>query len=269
VCAGGSDQVAIQRYLTTRNVTEARRAVFFGHLTVGTVLLSLGFVGAALLGYYRLFPAELPPGIDLAHAGDRLFPYFLSHGLPVGVSGLVVAGLLTSAVSGISPSINSVIAVVNQEFVGAREEAEKLRLARWLSLAVGVIIIVGSLAMGGVQGNLVEVSGKTVNVFFYPMFGLFFLALFFRFATAPGAIMGAVYGLTAGVVVGFWDVVTGLPKISFQWIGPTALLVSLTAGGLFSLLTAKNRRPFTAWLWGGTGIAALGLIVARLIALRS
>jgi Na+/proline symporter len=101
------------------------------------------------------------------------------------------------------------------------------------------------------------------------MFGLFFLALFFRFATAPGAIMGAVYGLTAGVVVGFWDVVTGLPKISFQWIGPTALLVSLTAGGLFSLLTAKNRTPFMAWLWGGTGIAALGLIVARLVALRS
>jgi len=180
-----------------------------------------------------------------------------------------VAGLLTSAVSGISPSINSVIAVVNQEFVGARAEAEKLRLARWLSLAVGVIIIVGSLAMGGVQGNLVEVSGKTVNVFFYPMFGLFFLALFIRFATAPGAIMGAVYGLTAGVVVGFWDVVTGQPKISFQWIGPTALLVSLTAGGLFSLLTAKNRTPFTAWLWSGTGIAALGLIVARLVALRS
>ncbi|MEO6873393.1 MAG: hypothetical protein ABI222_01090, partial [Opitutaceae bacterium] len=275
VCAGGSDQVAIQRYLTTRNAAAARRAVLFGHITVGVVLLSLGLVGAALLGYYRLFPAELPAGIDLAHAGDRLFPYFLSHGLPVGVSGLVVAGLLTSAVSGISPSINSVIAVVNQEFIdpfvrkGALGEAKKIHLARLLSLAVGIIIIAGSLLMGGVQGNLVEVSGKTVNVFFYPMFGLFFLALFVRYATALGAIMGAIYGLTAGVVVGFWDVVTGLPKISFQWIGPTALLISLTVGCLFSLVPAKKRGPLAAWVWGGAGLAALSLIVSRLVALRS
>jgi SSS family solute:Na+ symporter len=274
VCAGGSDQVAIQRYLTTRNAAAARRAVLFGHLTVGVILLSLGLVGTALLGYYRLFPTELPEGMSLARNGDGIFPYFLSHGLPVGVSGLVVAGLLTSAVSGVSPSINSVIAVANQEFItpfvptGAAGETVKLKLARWLALAIGAVIIAGSLAMGRVQGNLIEVSGKTVNVFFYPVFGLFFLALFVRFATATGAILGAVYGLTAGLVVGYWDSITGLPKLSFQWIGPTSLLVTLATGCLFSLLPTKGKPVGVAWAWSVGALLVLGFVVSRLAALR-
>jgi SSS family solute:Na+ symporter len=271
VCAGGSDQVAIQRYLTTRDAPAARRAVFFGHLTVGVILLSLGLVGTALLGYYRLFPAQLPPGLDLAHAGDGLFPYFLSHALPPGVAGLVVAGLLTSAVSGISPSINSVIAVVNQEFVGPRvgnrpdAERIKVRLARLLSLVIGAVIIAGSLLMGRVKGNLVEVSGKTVNVFFYPMFGLFFLALFVRFATATGAILGAIYGLAAGIVVGYWDVLTGLPKLSFQWIGATSLLAALTAGCLFSLLPTRGRSSAVAWAWSAAALVLLAVITGGVV----
>jgi SSS family solute:Na+ symporter len=274
VCAGGSDQVAIQRYLTTRDVAAARRAVLFGHLTVGVILLSLGVVGTALLGYYRIFPGELPAGINFAHAGDGVFPYFLSHGLPVGVSGLVVAGLLTSAVSGVSPSINSVIAVANQEFIarfipaGAPGETKKIRLARWLALVIGGVIIAGSLAMGRVQGNLIEVSGKTVNVFFYPIFGLFFMALFVRFATAMGAIMGAIYGLTAGLVVGYWDAFTGLPKLSFQWIGPTSLLVTLVAGCLFSLLPTRGRPARVAWAWSSGGLIVLALVVSGIRGLR-
>jgi SSS family solute:Na+ symporter len=232
VCAGGSDQVAIQRYLTTRDTAAARRAVLFGHMAVGSVLLILAVVGSALLGYYRMFPAQLPPGIPLSRAGDGLFPYFLSHALPPGLSGLVVAGLLTSAVSGLGPSINSVIAVANQDFLraDARSESAKLRAARWMALGIGVVIVAGSFGMASVRGNLVEVSGKTVNLFFYPIFGLFFLALFVRFATALGAVIGAIAGASAGILVGYWDVITGEPSLSFQWIGPVSLVTTLLVG---------------------------------------
>jgi SSS family solute:Na+ symporter len=244
--------------------------VLFGHLTVGIILLSLGVVGAALLGYYHMFPGELPAGISLARGGDGVFPYFLSHGLPVGVSGLVVAGLLTSAVSGVSPSINSVIAVAHQELISRFgradiSEAGKVRFARILALVIGAVIIAGSLAIGRVEGNLVEVSGKTVNVFFYPIFGLFFMALFVRFATAMGAIMGAVYGLTAGIVVGYWDVLTGLPKLSFQWIGPASLVTALAAGCLFSLLPTRGKPAYVSWAWSAGALVLLALAVSGIV----
>jgi SSS family solute:Na+ symporter len=274
ICAGGSDQVAIQRYLTTRDAAAARKAVMFGHLSIGAVMLSLGIVGAALLGYFAAHPELLPPGKTLAQAGDGLFPYFLGHGLPPGISGLVVAGLLTSAVSGVAPGINSIIAVLNQEVIeplvrqGRAAEGSKVRIARLLSLVIGGLITLGSLAMSQVSGNLVEVSGKTINVFFYPMFSLFFLALFVRFANATGAIFGAIYGLTTAIVVGYWDTLTGMPRVSFQWIGPSSLFVSLTAGCLFSLMPLKNRSPAFVWTFRVAALGVLAFAVSRVAALH-
>lgn len=96
------------------------------------------------------------------------------------------------------------------------------------------------------------------------MFSLFFLALFVRFANATGAIFGAIYGLTTAIVVGYWDALTGMPRVSFQWIGPISLLVSLTAGCLFSLVPLKNKPPAVVWTFRVAALAVLAITVSRL-----
>lgn len=107
-----------------------------------------------------------------------------------------------------------------------------------------------------------------MNVFFYPMFGFFFLALFVRFATSTGAILGAIYGLTTAIVVGYWDALTGMPRVSFQWIGPSSLLVTLGAGCLFSLVPLPGRSPALAWAFRGVALVALAFAVSRVMALH-
>ena len=51
-------------------------------------------VGLGLLAYFHAYPHLLPDGQSVLADSDKLFPQFIMIGLPVGISGLVVAGLL-------------------------------------------------------------------------------------------------------------------------------------------------------------------------------
>lgn len=258
-----TDQSAVQRLLTTRNVVTARRAFLLSYLTIIAACLVLSLVGAALLGFFRLHPDAIPGHLSIARNGDVFFPYYISHYLPHGISGVIVASLLAAAMSCLAGGLNSITTVITKDFVeiwrkGERTEAQKIRSTRGLVLVVGVAAILLSIVMGSVSGNLNEVASKTVDLLGCPTFGLFFLAIFVKYSTPFGAIFGALYSGTAAVVVGYWDVITGLPKISFLWIVPITFTVSLVCGCLFSLVPTRGR---PARVVAGYSVAATALLV--------
>jgi SSS family solute:Na+ symporter len=271
VCLAGSDQITIQRYLTTRDAAAARRAYRTSCIVMGGTFALMGMVGAAVLEFFQLHPSSLPAGMSVAKNGDACYPYYMGHYLPSGISGLVVAGVVAAAISGLSSGINSVITVIFKDFIDisaerhGRSEASKIRTARWLAFGIGLIALAGSLAVALVRGDLVEVTGKTVNLFAYPMFGLFFLAMFVPYATPFGAIIGAVYSIAAAVLVGYWDVLSGQPPLSFQWMAPTSLAAALAVGCLFSLLPTRGRARRVLAGYATVSLAPLVALIAWLL----
>ncbi len=261
ICATGSDQSAVQRFLTTRDAAAARRALLLNGIAVVVVAFILGAVGASLMAFYRLHPESIPAGVTFAHNGDAFFPLYISQFLPTGVSGLVVASLLAAAMSCLSAGINSLIATITKDFIEnsahyvPQSEPQKLRLTRWLALAIGSLVVLGTIGVGLVHGNIFEVASKTVNLLSCPLFGLFVLALFVPYATPFGAMLSAVYGVTAAVLVAYWDVLTGQPAITFLWIAPCSLGASLAAGCLFSLWKTRERSTLVL-----SGYAVAGLL---------
>ena len=69
----------------------------------------------------------------------------------------------------------------------------------------------------------------------------------------------------------FWDVITGGPTLSFQWIVPSALVVSIVMGVSLSLVPVDKTTPANRLLLGilaGLPVAACNLwICGRLIGL--
>lgn len=246
-CTSASDQMAIQRYLSTRDAATARRA--FLHNCVGCAVVNalLAVVGLAVLAFYTKNPSFLPAGVSPSHRADALFPHYVSHFLPTGIPGIVLAGLLAAAMSSLSSGINSTITVVSKDFIerfwpqAQRTDASRLKTAHLLAAAIGLIAIAGSQLAGTIPGNLIEVVGKSNNLFVCPLFGLFFLALFVPFATPFGAVMGALYSFAAALLAAYWQPITGGIAVSFQWIAPVSLVVSLASGCLFSLLPTRGR----------------------------
>ncbi len=253
VSTAGSDQMAIQRFIATRDVKAARHTFLTTQIGEKILFFILMCVGFSLLAFYRAHPNLIPDGKDLITDADFLFPHFIANFLPAGLGGMVIAALFSAAMSSLSSGLNSTAAIITTDIIPwlkkSAQSAGNLKLARWSSLSIGLLVLAVSTIIQYVPGNINEVTAKTNGIFVSPLFNLFFMAMFVRFATPFGTIMGSVYGLAVAAIIAFWDLLTGQPGITFLWIGPASLVVSIGASMLFSLIPLKGKSPKTIALW--------------------
>lgn len=243
VCISGSDQVAVQRFLSTKNVKAARLAFNINLIALSLVLLFLGLLGFALYGYFQACPYELAAGMNLQTDADQIFPHFIVSGLPPGVSGLIVAGLMAAALSSLSAGLNSTCAVVTVDFLNRfskkqLDEKHYVRRARIVSTAIGILIIGLSLLVSRVEGNFLEIINKIGNLLIAPLFTLFFMAIFVPWSNPVGTWAGAIVSVAMAVGVAFFSVF----GLSFIWIIPCSLTSGVAVGCVASLLTGGKKR---------------------------
>jgi SSS family solute:Na+ symporter len=180
--------------------------------------------------------------------------------------------------SSLDSGVNSITAVVMSDFVQRSRktklgERQHLVLARLLAVATGVIVIFGSILTDFVEGNIMEVTQKSVNLLTTPIFGLFFYAIFAKRVHFVGVWVGTIVGTITAIVIAFggqichylylnyafdptvvgsvieqrMEDLTGIPyeactdPVSFQWIGPLALLANLAVGMTINYLLAGPR----------------------------
>jgi len=237
ICTTGSDQMAVQRYLSTKDIKTARRSFLVSLFSSFISYVLLAMVGLAMLVYFTNNESLLMGGQTLQEQADTLFPRFILIALPPGVSGLIIAGLIAAAMSSMSSGLNSVSSVISEDIIKRfrRSDAPKMDLlkqAKLLSYFTGVIVILLSFFVGAVQGNLLDVVMKVVNLFVAPLFVLFFMALFVSFATERGTFWGGIFSIVAAVAVAFYEVL----GITVLWIMSTSLVAGIIAAVLLSLL---------------------------------
>lgn len=269
ICTAGSDQMAIQRYLATRDAAAARRAFLVNSIAEVAVAILLSLTGFALLSFFS-HDGHLGQGQDAVSDADYLFPHYIANYAPAGIGGLIVAGMFSAAMSSLSSGVNSTVAVFTTDFVKRfsgvlDDDVRRVRTTKILVFAIGVVVVLASLLMDQVPGNIFEVTNKTNGLFVGPLFGLFVMALFVRRATPFGALWGAAYGFTAAVLIAYWDVITGQPGLSFQWIIPAALLTHVGAGWLWSLAPTRGAVAARKLAWNLVAAAVLAVLVTWIV----
>ena len=267
ISTAGSDQMAIQRFVATRNVKAARRTFLITQVSEKVLISVLLCVGFSLFSFYRMNPHTIPDGKDLITDADFLFPNFIANYLPVGISGLVVAAIFSAAMSSLSSGINSTAAVITTDIIPwltkkRFEDSKRLKQAKWISFIVGVLVVAISSTMAHVPGNITEVTAKTNGLFVCPLFNLFFMALFVSFATPFGTIMGSVYGVAVAFIIAFWDVMTGQPGLTFLWIGPASFAVSIGGSMLFSLIPTKGKGALVNAVWSVVLLSPVVIVIS-------
>ena len=252
ICTAGSDQMAVQRYLSTRDQYTARKVLQVSLITSAVSVVLLAFVGLALLKYFSVHPDMMKLGAIKGDA-DKMFTGFIVYALPQGITGLVIAGLLSAAMSSLSSGLNSSCLVITVDFferlgLSPGNEAHKVRLAKIVSWLVGGFIVVVSTLVGLMDGNLLEINFRTSNLLVAPLFVLFFMAIFVPWATTFGAWSSIIAATAVAVAIAFKEVLglDHLINLSFMWIMPVSLICGIVAGCLASLLPISPRRPMLA-----------------------
>ena len=240
-CTCGSDQMALQRYLSTRDAKSARRSLIVHLLTEVVMIVLLALVGLSVLGYYVAHPEGIKAGSTLVSQADELLPQFVVTVLPAGLAGLVVAAMLSAAMSSLSSGMNSASAVITTDFINrikrsGRSQDEEVRLARSVSVIIGVIAVVLSMCVGQLASNLLELCIKVVNLLTSPLFVLFFLALFIPWAKPRGGIAATVVSIAVAVAIAFFKI----GGLEFLWTAPLSFVAGAVVGCLFSLPLSRQ-----------------------------
>ena len=149
--------------------------------------------------------------------------------------------------SSVDSGVNSITAVVSSDFIGRFRQTEhtareELIQARLIAAGVGVAVILATTLIDHLPGNLFAVSKRATELFVTPLFTLFFMAMFARFATPAGANAGALSGFLAAATIAFWNPLFDDERaLSFTWISPIALIVGITVGCFVSKMTSEKK----------------------------
>jgi Na+/proline symporter len=233
--------------MTTATQKLAARSIWTNAvLTIPATLIFFG-IGTALYGFYRSHPEKLDPTI----ATDQVFPFFIANEMPVGLAGLIVAGIFSAAQSTISTSMNSTATTVVTDFLRPfgvlRLETSYMWAARLITMIVGLLGTgLGLIFVNPDIRSLFDVFMKVIGLFMGVLGGLFILGVLTRRANGTGAMIGALVGSLTMVYLWRFTAVNGYIYTS------CGILSCVVAGYLASLVTQQSSQGHTRDLSGLT-----------------
>jgi Na+/proline symporter len=202
------DQVLMQRVLSTKSAKEAGRSIW----AFAAIMIPGGFVfytiGTALFVFYKNNPERMNPLLSI----DATFPLFIAAELPMGLTGLIIAGIFAAAMSTLSSIINSVATVATVDFYEklAKNPTPKraVRFAEWMTVVVGLIGIGVALLLSTFDiRSLFDLSIELAGLLGGGFAGAYTLGMFTRRANSQGVAIGIGSSIVLTLVAWSMDLV--------------------------------------------------------------
>lgn len=241
VCTAGSDQMAIQRYLSTKSSKDASSSYNISLWGGGLIKILLAMAGICVMAFFFYNPEIIENGGTLYDHADSLFPLYIRVGLPPGLTGLITAALLAAAMSSLSSGLNSSSTVILEDILKKRkkkgrqepsDDKSDLKLIKKISFILGILVALSIFFLPYITGNLFDIIQKVVNLVVAPLFVLFFMALFVPYATDRSSVLAGVFSLAIAILIAFFE----LFGISSLWVTTFSLVGGITLGVLLSFI---------------------------------
>lgn len=219
----GIDQNYIQRYHTAKDAKEAAKSIWLCVVYFVPVSCLFFFIGTALYTFYMENPAlilELKQQVSAEKSiaidalkpsdyGDRVLPFFMKTQIPKGLLGLLMAALLSAAMSTMSSGMNSSATVFLKDIYLRYVQkdlpaAKQLKVLHIATVIMGLLGITFGISMIGVK-SLLDVWWKLSGIFAGGMLGIFLLGFLSNKVENLAAKIGAIAGVAIIAWISFKD----------------------------------------------------------------
>jgi Na+/proline symporter len=137
----GTDQDMVQRMLTAPDIRRSRRSLVLSGLADIPIVLTFLSIGILLWTYYQGHPDPTLP-----KAPNEIFCHYILYEMPVGMRGLLIAGIFATAMGSLSTALNALATSFTRDWYityirpGANDE-QSLRAVRSATVWFSVLMI--------------------------------------------------------------------------------------------------------------------------------
>lgn len=227
----GTDHLFVQRLLCCRDQHEAKKAVLWSNLGELVPALMLT-VGAGLYAFYQFHPLPGDFAGLVADRGDRIFPAFIITEIPTGLRGLLIAAILSAAIS----SLDSILAALSQisltmfyrPYVNPdADETHLLKVSRLFVILWGAVLAAMAWQFSASQLNLVTLAFSMTTYTWGPMLGLFVLSMVTHRYRVAGIGRAVLLSIVVVLLINEPEIMNPLfgtaysaPLLAWPWLFP-------------------------------------------------
>lgn len=137
---------------------------------------------------------------------DYVFIHFILNNLPRGLIGLLLAVILSAAMSSTASELNALASTTTMDLykrsiVQDKDDQHYLKASKWFTLGWGLLaIIIATVAY--LADNLIQLVNIIGSIFYGNVLGIFLLAFFFKYVKGHAVFMAAI--LTQIIVIIGW-----------------------------------------------------------------
>jgi SSS family solute:Na+ symporter len=227
----GTDQLIVQRLLAARNQKQSVIALLSSG---GAILFQFALflmVGVMLSAFYHQQPSAA------FGKADRIYPIFIVHEMPHGISGLLIAAILAAAMSNLSAALNSLSSSSMMDFYLRRKpevpERTKMRVSRISTVLWAALLFALAVLSLHKVGRVIEVGLQIASVAYGALLGVFLLGVLTKRANQRGATIALFCGFAVDLYVWLFT------KIPWTWYVLIGSVITFAIGYAASLITGE------------------------------
>ncbi|HHL71096.1 MAG TPA: hypothetical protein ENJ29_01180 [Bacteroidetes bacterium] len=191
----GTDQSMVQRLLTCKDSYRGKISmVSSGFIGIGVTILFM-IVGLLLFAYVETRPAgdamlELAQSLKASGQNGDFYLHYIVHGLPMGISGIIIASVFAAAMSSIDSELNSMSSTFINDFYKPYFKPEGstdafMKMAKISTVIIGALLIfvatlVADFYMKNPETDLLSIALGVMTLFYGGLLGIFLTGLLTR-----------------------------------------------------------------------------------------